>query len=123
VDEPLVRRFALSCTAGDFAALRKTLAEDAIAVTDGGGKVLAPRQPIEGADEVARFVSTLLAHRPGAHLTAEPVNGRTGLVLRQTGQAVAVISLTITGLCITAVWIILNPDKLTHWHLAPSGGQ
>ncbi|TCO43641.1 hypothetical protein EV646_112218 [Kribbella antiqua] len=116
MDEALVRRFALSCTAGDLAAVRRTLAEDAIAVTDGGGKVVAPRQPLEGADNVARFVATLLARRPGTDLTAEAVNGHTGLVLRHTGQAVAVISLTIAGAHITAVWIVLNPDKLTHWH-------
>jgi hypothetical protein len=96
--------------------VRETLADDAIVVTDGGGKVRAASQPIQGADDVARFVSTLLTRWPGTVLTTESVNGRTGLVLRRTGHAVAVVGFSISDPHITAVWIVLNPDKLTRWH-------
>ena len=115
-DDPIVRRFAFACTTGDIAAMRATLADDAIVVTDGGGQVRAATQPIRGADNVACFLPTLLTRQPGTLLTIESVNGRTGLVLRRTGQAVAVVSLNIADSHITAVWIVLNPDKLTRWH-------
>ncbi len=115
-DDPIVRRFAFACTAGDVDAVRDTLADDAIVVTDGGGIVRAATQPVRGADNVACFLPALLTRQPGTVLTTESVNGRTGLVLRRTGQAVAVVSLSVADSHITAVWIVLNPDKLTRWH-------
>jgi RNA polymerase sigma-70 factor (ECF subfamily) len=48
-------------------------------------------------------------------VTVESVNGRTGLVLRSAGQAVAVISVSVADSEVTAVWIVLNPDKLQRW--------
>jgi RNA polymerase sigma-70 factor, ECF subfamily len=112
-------RFATACLAGDIAALRDILATDAVVISDGGGKVRAASRPLQGADEAARFVSALLSRPAGTVLTAESVNGRTGLVLRRGGEAVAVVSLSVAGTRITAVWIVLNPDKLTRWHQQP----
>jgi len=59
-DDPIVRRFAFACTAGDVDAVRDTLADDAIVVTDGGGIVRAATQPVRGADNVACFLPALL---------------------------------------------------------------
>ncbi|WP_157250732.1 sigma factor [Nonomuraea typhae] len=112
----VARRFAAACRDGDTTALRAVLAEDAIVVSDGGGKVRAAVRPTHGADAVARFVTTLLIGQEGTEVTAGSVNGRTGLVLRRAGQAVAVVSVSVAGAEVTAVWIILNPDKLQHWH-------
>ncbi|MFB4319274.1 hypothetical protein [Actinomadura sp. 21ATH] len=112
----VARRFAAACEAGDTAALKAVLAADAIVVSDGGGKVRADARPTHGADAVARFVADLPAGRPRTDLTAESVNGRTGLVLRRAGRAVAVVSLSTAGDEVTAVWIVLNPDKLRRWH-------
>ncbi|WP_431923959.1 hypothetical protein [Nonomuraea jabiensis] len=112
----VARRFAAACDLGDTAALRAVLAADAIVVSDGGGKLRAPVRPTYGADAVARFVTSLLARQPGTEVAAESVNGRTGLVLRQAGRAVAVVGVSVAGAEITAVWIVLNPDKLRRWH-------
>ncbi|MEV4575721.1 hypothetical protein AB0K16_20990 [Nonomuraea jabiensis] len=112
----VARRFAAACDLGDTAALRAVLAADAIVVSDGGGKLRAPVRPTYGADAVARFVTSLLAGRPATEVAAESVNGRTGLVLRQAGRAVAVVGVSVAGAEITAVWIVLNPDKLRRWH-------
>ncbi|MEU6782096.1 hypothetical protein ABZ912_23070 [Nonomuraea angiospora] len=112
----VARRFAVACDLGDTAALRAVLAADAIVVSDGGGKLRAPVRPIHGADAVARFVTSLLAGRPGTEVAVESVNGRTGLVLRQAGRAVAVVGVSVAEVEITAVWIVLNPDKLQRWH-------
>ncbi|MEV6033957.1 hypothetical protein AB0L65_22590 [Nonomuraea sp. NPDC052116] len=112
----VARRFAAACDLGDAAALRAVLAADAIVVSDGGGKLRAPVRPTYGADAVARFVTSLLAGRPGTEVAVESVNGRTGLVLRQAGRAVAVVGVSVAEAEITAVWIVLNPDKLQHWH-------
>jgi RNA polymerase sigma-70 factor (ECF subfamily) len=112
----VARRFAAACDLGDTAALRAVLAADAIVVSDGGGQLRAPVRPTYGADAVARFVTSLLAGPPGTEVAVESVNGRTGLVLRRAGRAVAVAGVSVAGAEITAVWIVLNPDKLQRWH-------
>jgi RNA polymerase sigma-70 factor (ECF subfamily) len=111
----VARRFAAACDTGDHAALATMLSPDAMVVCDGGGKVRAPVRPIRGAQEVARFVAALLSGRSGHALVVGPVNGRTGLTLRRAGTAVAVASVSVAGAAVTAVWIVLNPDKLRGW--------
>ncbi|MEW2360214.1 nuclear transport factor 2 family protein, partial [Spirillospora sp. NPDC029432] len=112
----VARRFAAACEAGDTAALEALLAPDAIVVSDGGGKVRADARPAHGAAAVARFAAELPSGRPRTAVTAESVNGRTGLVLRRAGRAVAVVGLSTAGDEVTAVWAVLNPDKLRRWH-------
>ncbi|MEV4115998.1 hypothetical protein [Nonomuraea sp. NPDC049695] len=112
----VARRFAAACEAGDTAALRAVLAADAMVVSDGGGKLRAAVHPTYGADAIARFVTALLTGRSGTEVAVEPVNGRTGLVLRQAGRAVAVVGVSVAVAEVTAVWIVLNPDKLQRWH-------
>ena len=114
--DDVVRRFAEACQSGDIAALRDALDADATAVCDSGGVVPAPPEPIHGAQEVARLVAVLLVGQPNAELTIEAVNGRTGLALRRTGRAVAVVSVGTAESKVTAVWIVLNPAKLSGWH-------
>jgi RNA polymerase sigma-70 factor (ECF subfamily) len=113
----VVRRFATACAAGDMATLKVVLAEDAMVVSDGGGKVRAAVEPIRGGDTVAHFVMELLAGRPRIVITAESVNGRTGLMLRAAGRVVAMISVSVADGTITALWIVMNPDKLRRWQL------
>src|SRR5215469_2829596 len=111
-----VRRFAEACRLGNIAALRAALHADAIVVCDGGGLVPAALGPIHGAQDVAQLVAVLLGGQPDAELTIEAVNGRTGLALRRAGRAVAVAGVGTVGQKVTAVWIVLNPAKLSGWH-------
>ncbi|MDX3104736.1 hypothetical protein PW035_28220, partial [Nonomuraea angiospora] len=113
--ERVARRFAAACQAGDTEALREVLAADAIVVSDGGGKVRVAARPTYGAEAVTRVVTALLIDQPETELAMGSVNGRTGLVLRRAGKAVAVASVSVAGAEVTAVWIILNPDKLQRW--------
>ncbi|MGP3961986.1 hypothetical protein ACTWPT_38965 [Nonomuraea sp. 3N208] len=112
----VVRRLAAACDTGDAAAVRTVLAADAMVVSDGGGKLRAAARPTYGADAVARFVTALLTGQPGTDVAVGSVNGRTGLVLRRSGQAVAVACVSVARTEVTAVWIVLNPDKLQRWH-------
>ncbi|HEX6359578.1 hypothetical protein [Actinophytocola sp.] len=120
--EHVARRIAAACETGDIAALAAILTPDAVVVCDGGGKVRAPVRPIQGAPEVAQFVAALLTCGSGAVLAVESVNGRAGLTLRRAGKALAVVSVSIAGTEVTAVWIVLNPDKLHAWH-RPTPGE
>jgi RNA polymerase sigma-70 factor (ECF subfamily) len=113
--DSVARRFAEACLSGDIAALSGALDADATAVCDGGGVVPAPQGAIHGAQDVAQLVAVLLCWQPDAELSIEAVNGRTGLALRRTGRAVAVVGVGAASK-VTAVWIVLNPAKLGGWH-------
>ncbi|MEU4476292.1 hypothetical protein [Micromonospora sp. NPDC023888] len=68
---------------------------------------------MHGAAEVVRLLRALL---PGTDLTVESVNGHAGLVIRQTGRAVAVIAVSCDEARAATLWIMLNPAKLRDWH-------
>ncbi|MFI9454079.1 hypothetical protein [Amycolatopsis sp. NPDC052450] len=111
-----VRRFAAACRRRDRAALEAVLGHDAVATCDGGGLVPSPLGPVRGAAEVARLVIDVMGGHAGAELTVESVNGRAGLALRHVSRAVAVVAAETAGPQVTALWIVLDPAKLTGWH-------
>jgi RNA polymerase sigma-70 factor (ECF subfamily) len=112
-DDAIVREFATACDAGSIEVVRAMLTPNAVAVSDGGGKVTAALSPARGADAAARCVTELLQR--GTAVSVEPVNGQAGVVLRRGGIVVGVVSLGLTGAKVSAVWIVLNPDKLRYW--------
>jgi hypothetical protein len=117
VPDEVVARFAEACRCGDIAAISAVLDPDAVAVCDSGGTVPAPGLT-SGAESVAQLASSLLGGQLDTDLTLESVNGHRGLALRRAGQAIAVVSITVTGARVAAVWIVLNPAKLSGWHHA-----
>src|SRR5262249_18781636 len=62
----LMSAFAAATQSGDLNALTQMLASDVRVVTDGGGKVRAALNVIEGADRAARFLVEATRKRPGA---------------------------------------------------------
>lgn len=115
-DDDVVRRLADACRPTDVAALRAVLADDAVAVCDGGGIVPAPAGPVFGADNVAALVAGLLCGEPGDELIVEAVNGGAGLALRRDGRALAVVAVRTAYGRVFSMWIVLNPAKLSAWH-------
>lgn len=111
--ERLLTGFLGAVQAGDLEALRGMLAKDAISWSDGGGKRLAARNLVHGADAIARlFVG--IARKADAAGEAEfaEVNGWPALVLRRDGQVTDVLGIETDGAQIHAVHLICNPDKL-----------
>ena len=113
VPDDVVRRLAAACRTGDVVAIEAVLDPDAVAVCDGGGRVPAPVRPIRGAAQVARLLRDLLR---GTDLTVESANGRSALVARRAGTAVAVIAVGCHEDRATALRVVLNPAKLRGWH-------
>jgi hypothetical protein len=109
--DDVVRRFAGACRAGDVTGL---LDAEVVALCDGGSVV----GPARGVDEVGRLCEVLLCGRPGAELTVESVNGRSGLALRRGGRALAVVAVQVTATRVGALWIVIAPAKLARWHRA-----
>lgn len=111
----LLMRFTQAIASRDRAQLAALLAPDAIAYTDGGGRVAAALLPIYGADKITRFVLGLARKfHSRLELTAVPmtINGRPGIAMTSSKGIYMVIALETDGARITAIYGIRNPDKL-----------
>jgi RNA polymerase sigma-70 factor (ECF subfamily) len=112
----LLQAFSTAVASGDIRQLAELLREDAVAITDGGGRKFAARNPIKGADKVARFFIGLAAKTAGHDVRIEPatINGAVGALLYLDGELDLTLSMAIDGKKIAAIYIVRNPDKLRH---------
>jgi RNA polymerase sigma factor (sigma-70 family) len=112
----LVRDFKRAWEAKDISAIIGLLDPDATVVADGGGLVAAALHPIEGAEQIARYLASLASQAAG-HVTflERTVNGQPGLIAQQDGVTVTVFAFSIVDDRITHIWAIRNPDKLRPW--------
>lgn len=111
----VVRAFARAARSGDMAALIATLDPDVVARSDGGGRVSAARNPIHGADRVARYLTGALRTIPSVRLADRQTNDGLGFVLQAEDSVVGLVTLEVDGGVVTQVRLVLNPDKLTLW--------
>jgi RNA polymerase sigma-70 factor, ECF subfamily len=112
----LVRDFKQAWEAKDIAALVGLLDPGATVVADGGGLVTAALHPIEGREQVARYLADLAGRVAGGLTILErTVNGQPGLVAQQDGVTVTVFAFEVAGDKITHIWAVRNPEKLRPW--------
>jgi RNA polymerase sigma-70 factor (ECF subfamily) len=112
----LVRDFKQAWEAKDIEALVGLLDPGATVVADGGGLVTAALHPIEGREQVARYLADIAGRVPGGLTILErTVNGQPGLVAQQDGVTVTVFAFEVAGDKITHIWAVRNPDKLRPW--------
>jgi RNA polymerase sigma-70 factor (ECF subfamily) len=113
--ERLTQQFLRACSVGDLPGLVATLADDITLWADGGGKVQAARNPIHGADAVARFLLGVLRKAPaGLDTRFARVNGQPGVVSYLDGRPFAVLLIDVAGERIQGLRFVVNPDKLRH---------
>lgn len=117
--ERLFRAFSDAISRCDVDALAKVLAEDAIMLADGGGKVSAVRRPLFGGELIARTFIGFVKLPTSRHWRLEPahINGLPGcLVLDgETGELIQTITLAPSSTepgRVGALYIQRNPDKL-----------
>lgn len=116
----LTEAFLDACRTGDLAGVTALLTEDAVAVTDGGGKATAALAPIRGADKVARFLLGVVRKAaPGLDLRRVRVNGLPGLMAVLGDEVVTVLTLDVADGRVAGVYLVRNPDKLAR--AAPGG--
>ena len=85
-------------------------------IADGGGLASAALSPIEGAGQIARYITDLASRAPGNMTILErTVNGQPGLIAQQDGVTVTVFAFDVAGDRITHIWAIRNPEKLRPW--------
>jgi RNA polymerase sigma factor (sigma-70 family) len=112
----IVRDFKEAWEAKDIDALIGLLDPDATVTADGGGLVGAALHPIEGGEQVARFLADVAGRAAGdVALLERTVNGQPGLVVQQAGVTVTVMAFDVAGDRIKRIWAVRNPDKLRPW--------
>ena len=112
----IIRDFKQAWEAKDIDALIGLLDPSATVIADGGGLASAALRPIEGAEQIARYVVDL-AGRAASNVTIleQTVSGQPGLIAQQDGVTVTVFAFDIAGERITHIWAVRNPEKLRPW--------
>jgi RNA polymerase sigma factor (sigma-70 family) len=118
VQQQATERFLAAALGGDLDALLRILAPDVTLMGDGGGYASAGGQrPMEGRDKVARFLAGLGARAgDGLSIDYRRVNGVPSALLLAGGTPYAVIVLDLTpdGGQISGIYVVANPEKLSH---------
>ena len=114
----LLRAFCEAAASGDVSALAGLLREDAIAISDGGGRKTAALNPIKGAQKIIRFLIGLAGKNADRDIRIVPmlINGSAGALLYFDGEVDHTLSVAIDGEQekIAAIYVVRNPDKLRH---------
>ena len=111
----IVRDFRQAWEARDIDALIGLLDPGATVIADGGGLVSATLRPIEGGEQIARYLVDIAGRASGVTILERTVNGQPGLVAQQDGVTVTVFAFDVAGDRIKHIWAVRNPDKLRPW--------
>lgn len=114
--ERVVAAFAAAAAGGSLEDLVAVLDPDVVWRSDGGGRVVALRKPLHGAERVARAILGFARAPadPSAVLRAgylADVNGQPGMVFRDPGGVLTVVAFTVDGGRITEICAVRNPEK------------
>lgn len=115
-------RFVRAALGGDIAELMEILAPDVTVWTDGGGMRKQALRPVHGREKAARLLTGYAKRGGGQALGASMelryrrVNGDDAAVLfeHDSPYAVIVLDLTPEGDRVSNLFVVTNPDKLTH---------
>ncbi|GII54757.1 RNA polymerase sigma24 factor [Planotetraspora thailandica] len=124
----VTERFIGACAGGDMDGLMALLAGEVTLVGDGGGKARAPLRVLSGAGNVAAFMTAIatedgiakflrsIGAPPVTSIAMEvvDVNGGPGVVISADGHVITVVSLVVADGLIQTIYLIANPDKITH---------
>ena len=116
----LIAAFIAATRSGDLNGLTQLLASDVRVVTDGGGKVQAALNVLEGADRSARFLigAARKGWREEYTLRLAVINGLPGVIIDGPGGPIQTSAFEIEDGVVRALYVVRNSDKLRH--LAPA---
>jgi RNA polymerase sigma-70 factor (ECF subfamily) len=113
----LAAAFMDASASNDFTALGELLAEDAVLISDGGGKRPAALRPMVGREDVLALLQGLAwrgALPKVDNMRPARINGLPGLIMKNPdGLTTMAFECNAEGL-LGAIYIIRNPEKLTH---------
>lgn len=111
----LAAAFLDAASRNDPAALGALLAEDAVLISDGGGKRAAALRPIIGRDDILQFLKGLAWRGPWppqGPVRAARINGYPGVVLGSPDGVQTIAFEPATDGRLGAIYIMRNPEKL-----------
>lgn len=118
-EQRYLEAFVVASQKGDMAALEAMLAEDVKLYSDGGGKVSAAINILDGKRRVGAFMAGIYQKFRNHTTTAmryDRINGVMSLLTTHTDDYTDVLSVEVSDGRISAVWFQRNPDKLTRLH-------
>ena len=113
----LAAAFMAAAAQGDMKALSSVLAEDAVLISDGGGKRTAALRPMIGRDDIIRLLEGIAWRSGGAQLwpisfRAVRINGYPGVVMEREDGPMTVAFQPGEDGKLAAIYLVRNPDKL-----------
>ena len=122
----VTERFLAAASDGNFESLMEVLSPGVTLVADGGGRALAPRRPVRGAEKVARFLVAIVGEKQTARflesIGLEPsgeisvrlaqVNGETGVVITVLDEPISALVMDVTYGLVRTIRMVANPEKL-----------
>ena len=109
----MLERFISAAGRGDLAELKSLFAADARMVSDGGGKAVAVRRILYGAERIARLWQAILNRREvQVERRLIRINGEPGMMTVINGKLHSVTVIDTDGEVIHTYYSVANPDKL-----------
>ena len=110
----LMSAFVAATQSGDLNGLMQLLASDVHVVTDGGGKMPAALNVLDGAGRAARFLigATRKGWRDDFTLRFALINDLPGIIIDGPEGPVQTAAFDIEGDLIRALYVVRNPEKL-----------
>jgi RNA polymerase sigma-70 factor (ECF subfamily) len=119
----LLQTFSHALARGDFPSIQALLAEDAMLIGDGGGKVQSFPKPMVGGRRVAQlFYATWLRYGSRVEMRAIVLNGDWAMLRFIDGELEAAMSFETDGTRIARILVQRNPDKLARIAAACAAG-
>lgn len=113
IHRSLLQDFAQALSRGDFAAIHALLADDAVLIGDGGGRVPSFPKPLEGGRRIAQlFFAARLRYGEAVRVELALLNGQWALLRFIEGKLESAQSYETDGVRIVRVHVQRNPDKL-----------
>ena len=116
-EQKMLHAFYEGITQGSVEQLKSLLREDAVFISDGGGKRQAALKPIVGRDKILRLLSGLAKKfpRPQSSFSMQwlNLNGRLGIKIFIDQKIEHLITIDIYNDTINSAFVIRNPEKLS----------
>ena len=122
----VTERFLEATSTGDLEGLMAVLSPGVELVADSGGRALAPRRPVRGAEKVARFLGAIVTEEQtarflesvgsetsdGTRIHLAQINGTPGIVITAGGVPISALVLDVSEGLVMTIRLVANPEKL-----------
>lgn len=116
VQQQWIEQFLGALSQGKVDEVLSLLHEDAILLSDGGGKVTSAIRPIQSAGRVVQFLLGILRkaeqEEGGFSVELATIGGEIGILLRQDGIITTATFIQLKQSKAQEIYIVRNPDKL-----------